>query len=295
VADLGIQRAFFETLQTNVFMLEEKDLILPRREKPNVHKGNFGHCAVIVGEKSGAAIICAKAAMAFGAGLVTLVKSEKSNFQNTEYELMCDTIIPENTTCVALGMGLGKNDVSRTKIIFDWLEKNPQVSVVLDADIFYEKSLSAFLAKRKNIVLTPHPKEFQSVLEICGFGAYNIEEIVQNRIEFVKAFCKKYPGVVLLLKGANMLIGFQEEKNIEPCIFINSLGHQRLAKGGSGDVLAGTIAAILTQRSKHYLSYDSFCHDICSATLAFTLASQKISTTYGMTPIMLVEKLRELE
>ena len=73
---LGISDSVFTgAFKPDAFLLEKTDLKLPSRKKMNVHKGNFGHAAVVCGTKPGASIIAASAAMRFGTGLVTLVNA----------------------------------------------------------------------------------------------------------------------------------------------------------------------------------------------------------------------------
>ncbi len=77
IADLGISNNLFEAeLNEYTYLLEKKDLQLPYREKQNTHKGIYGHVSIIAGEKPGASVIAGKAAFAFGAGLVTLVRKQ---------------------------------------------------------------------------------------------------------------------------------------------------------------------------------------------------------------------------
>ena len=74
------------------------------RQKQNSHKGSFGHAAVFCGEKEGAGIISGMAATHFGAGLTTLVVHEKVS---PPPYLMHSTVVPDNATALAIGMGLG--------------------------------------------------------------------------------------------------------------------------------------------------------------------------------------------
>ena len=57
----------------------------------------------------------------------------------------------------------------------------------------------------------------------------------------MEEFCEKYPNIVLLLKGANTIIGHNNN------IFVNSHGTSILSFGGSGDVLGGFIGSLLAQ------------------------------------------------
>ncbi len=315
-ADLGVTRAVFESLADlphpaqpksqdgatgetptlETFLLEQADFAAPKREHACVHKGSFGHCAVCTGEKSGAGIIAGEASLAYGAGLVTLVPG-------TAYcppELMTANELPKNVTAVALGMGLGRGEPAG-KTASARLEQLSKLNVacVLDADIFYTESLPGFLADncgKMPIVLTPHPKEFLSLLKICGLlseseqkaapsNAPDVSYVIKHRESLSAAFCKKYPGAVLLVKGATPLISTMKDGKIQQ--LVNPLGKNCLAKGGSGDVLSGLIGALLAQ------GYSAL-NAAVQGSLAHSLASRRIKTDYGMTPQMLIDAARFL-
>ena len=91
--------------------------------------------------------------------------------------------------------------------------------IVLDADSFHSQELLSILEqKEREIVITPHPKEFSALWKILTGEVLSVEEIQKDRFEMVRKFNAKYPHVTILLKGANTLI-MQEEK-----LYINPLG-----------------------------------------------------------------------
>ncbi|MBQ7747269.1 MAG: NAD(P)H-hydrate dehydratase [Spirochaetia bacterium] len=260
----------------NLRLLQESDLRLPIRVVQNVNKGSFGHVSVVMGEKPGAGIIAASAAFAFGAGLVTLVCPGRPVC--CPYELMDSPVPPAATNALALGMGLGVPSA----VVLAWLDAHPDVACVFDADILKYKGIKELILRRKKVVLTPHPKEFATLLGLCGLGEYDVPYIAGHRFELVRRFCATFPQAVLLLKGANCLIA-QGVK-----VSVNTLGSSCLAKGGSGDVLAGLVAALLAQG---YGAYDA----AVSGSLAHALASRRVKCSYGMTPFELIEHVKELE
>ena len=270
----------------NLTLLQKSDMKLPTRVVQNVNKGSFGHVAVVMGEKPGAGIIAATAAFAFGSGLVTLVCNARPVC--CPYELMDSPAPPAATNALALGMGLGMPTDgvpapgSQAAEALAWLDAHPDVPCVLDADILKYKGIKELILSRKQVVLTPHPKEFATLLSLCGLGEYDIPYIAEHRFELVRRFCTAFPQAVLILKGANVLIA-QGVK-----VSANTLGSPCLAKGGSGDVLAGLVAALLAQ---HYTLYDA----AVSASLAHALASRLAKCSYGMTPFELIEHVKELE
>ena len=273
VATLGIgSKQYLGDETPDALLLEESDLKLPIRSVNATHKGSYGHLAVFIGDKEGAGILCGLSALGFGTGVVTLISKEKIN---TPAELMQDRQTPKNITAVAIGSGLGSGlNSSELKAI-----ASQEMPFVLDADMFYKCEVVDFFDKAP--VLTPHPKEFASLLGICGFGEFTAEKVQQNRFELAKKFSLKYQETVLVLKGANTIIAYQGK------IFICALGCVALAKAGSGDVLAGAIAALLAQG---YAPLEA----ATSAVLAHALASKEFKNNYALTPIKLIEKIKEL-
>ena len=276
VLDLGISREIYET-QTHWQLLDLEDLQLPSREKKNSHKGSFGHLSVICGEKSGAGIMSALSALNFGAGLVTLVGYENHQTLNTPYSLMYSHSLAKNTTAIACGMGLGTE--FSDKELHSFL--NNSLPLIVDADIFSMHVILDIL-KRKAVVLTPHPKEFTSLLKITKLADISVDELQKKRFKYVEIFCKAYPDITLLLKGANVIIG----KNNK--FFINPHGSAKLAKGGSGDVLSGLIGSLLAQQ---YTPLQAAIH----ASLAHTkLAQNYTGADFSLTPEDLIQGIGNL-
>ena len=104
-AGLGISSEIFESCAApDAYIIEENDVKLPLRTKKSVHKGDFGHVCVVLGEKAGAGIIAGTAALRFGAGFATVLQNEFSarNFALSP-ELMVSASFPEKTTAVLHG------------------------------------------------------------------------------------------------------------------------------------------------------------------------------------------------
>jgi ADP-dependent NAD(P)H-hydrate dehydratase / NAD(P)H-hydrate epimerase len=271
VADLGIQRNLYE-IDSNKYLLDESDMNLPFRNKKNSHKGSFGHLNVVAGCKKGAGIIAASAAFSFGAGLVSVVCHENLDLP---YHIMQTHFVSENCTAIAIGMGLGKYEMQEVRRLL-----NKDVAKIIDADLFYDELICEVL--NHEVVLTPHPKEFISLLKLCEIADIKVEELQNNRFLYVQMFSKKYPKVTLLLKGANVIIS-QNEK-----LFVNSFGSAVLSKGGSGDVLSGLIGSLLAQG---YNSLDA----AITASLAHTMAARNYEkNNYSLLPTDLIEEIKKL-
>ena len=151
---------------------------------------------------------------------------------------------------------------------------------IIDADLFYDKLICEIL--NQEIVLTPHPKEFCSLLKLCDIADISVDVLQNNRFLYVEKFCTKYPNVVLLLKGANVIISKDKK------LFINNLGTAILSKGGSGDVLSGLIGSLLAQ------GYSTLDSAIISS-LAHSLASRNYDkNNYSLSPSDLIEEIKKL-
>ncbi len=271
VGDLGVGRGLYEG-ESPLFLLEKSDLNLPLRVKQNTHKGYFGHACVFVGEQSGAGLLSALSALAFGAGLVSVL-GEGFLKNSKPLEIMYAPDVPPQANAFAIGMGLGQNVPS---CLEQMLQQGP---CVIDADMFYCPLLKDLLELPYDLVLTPHPKEFLSLLHMVGFEV-DMPELLQAKLDYALAFSQAYPHVVLLLKGANVLIAYNGH------LYINTLGSSALAKAGSGDVLSGMIAALLAQG---YSLLDASIH----ASLAHALAGSQFCS-FALTPLELIKCLREL-
>lgn len=249
----------------------------------------------------------------------------KINFENVaDFELMVADTVPKNATALVAGPGLGRPDDfglagnssqaneaaggfglasasgidknypqakeaaasndCRPASVFSAL-KSSAMPLVLDADIFYWPQIKDLLAAKKNAVLTPHPKEFVALLKNLGLGDYTVAQVVARRLELTKDFCAAFPGATLLLKGANVLIASKLQGEEEPRVYINALGTSALAKGGSGDILAGMTAALLAQG---YLPLEA----AVTASIAHASASHAFDgKDYALTPFGLMEAI----
>ncbi|MFP6073220.1 NAD(P)H-hydrate dehydratase [Helicobacter pylori] len=271
VGHLGVFNPIYE-IPTDTFLLEKSDLKLPLRDKKNAHKGDYGHAHVLLGKHSGAGLLSALSALSFGSGVVSVQALEcEITSNNKPLELVFCENFPKKLSAFALGMGLENIPKDFNK----WLELAP---CVLDAGVFYHKEI--LQALEKEVILTPHPKEFLSLLKLVGINI-SMLELLDNKLEIARDFSQKYPKVVLLLKGANTLIAHQGR------VFINILGSVALAKAGSGDVLAGLIVSLLSQ---NYTPLDA----AINASLAHALAGLEFKNNYALTPLDLIEKIKRL-
>lgn len=222
--------------------------LLPDRN-PWGHKGNFGKLLLLCGSRgyTGAAFFAAMGALRSGAGLVFLgvpesiygIEAVKLNepvifpLPDAGGRLSADAV-PEILTrfpqmdAVLVGPGLGQSE--GTLAVVRAVLENAQCPVVVDADgINVLRAHRDLLRGRKSpTILTPHDGEFARLGGVIG----------EDRMSAAAAFAEEL-GCTVLLKGH------------ETCVtdgvngYINPTGNPGMAVGGSGDVLAGVITALL--------------------------------------------------
>lgn len=268
LATLGISAQNYEC-ESDYYLLEKCDLMLPNRKNQCVNKGDFGHAFIISGEHIGASKLCAKAAFAFGAGLVSVIGEQGLNLPT---HIMQASKISEKMNAGALGMGLGKKGVEELEV-----QNLKGKKLVLDADIFYSQKVLELLSE--NCVLTPHPKEFCSLLKICKMADIDVQTLQESRYAYARAWSEKF-NAVLVLKGANTIIAKDGQ------IYVMPYGKSALAKGGSGDVLSGLVLALLAQ------GYEPLNAAI-SATLAHALSLRNFDkNSYALEPTDIIKGVK---
>ncbi len=216
-----------------------KPLIKPRQKLAN--KADYGHALIIAGniKKMGAAVIAAKACLRSGCGLLTisLPKSERFILQTTIPESMImyrEDIVNNLHKFSAVGIGPGIGVTKESELILSHLFKKLKQPIILDADTLNIIAGNKSLLNKVHpqTILTPHSKEFDRL-----FGDHkNIEE----RINAAVTIAKKY-NIIIVLKGHKTLV------TDGTLSFLNTTGNVGLAKGGSGDALAGIITSLLAQ------------------------------------------------
>ena len=303
-APLGVDPELFEKhLSPAAFLINSQDMKLPFRTNKAAHKGTYGHTAVMTGEKAGAAIICATAAMNFGSGLTSLIRCPDSNLVQFKIspELMISEpdakglpVIPAKTTCVVYGPGIQNVWGEDLVVIGEWFAK-PSVkapAAVFDAGVFGDVHFADLLSilnlrPDARIVLTPHLLELTRLCNALNiFPKLTVQELADNpetKIKVGKKINSLLPNTTLVIKSANTFIADKGQT------YIITDGTPSLAKGGSGDVLAGLIASLLAQG---YTPKDA----AVTACQAHALAAKKTgASTYALTPVKLIKAVSSLK
>lgn len=212
--------------------------LLPRPLDSN--KGTFGTLSILCGSQKmpGAAYLAACGALRSGVGLVKIAAGQEltrilqmrlAEPVWTDYSSLPDPY----ATAFLCGCGLGRE----LDALMGALLPQIRVPAVYDADCINYFSMHKDEMDRLSgsYVLTPHPAEFSRLTGIP------VAEIQPNRVEIAASFARQH-GCVLVLKGKNTVVASPDGE-----IGINTTGCDALAKGGSGDVLAGVIASLLAQ------------------------------------------------
>jgi len=299
VANLGLARSDFESCSfPDAHLIEESDIKLPVRKNKAAHKGTYGHTSVFACNKAGAAIIAGTAAMNFGSGLTTLVKTAQTDLEQFKIspELMISNSLPAKTTAVVIGPGIVEHTEKDNQIFSDWFKSAKNPAAVVDAGMFSWPAIAEDLTELNKvpngrIVLTPHLQEFCRFLERvlqkfpdCGITAEDLQTSTlankpESKIRLGKILNRLYPHTTVIIKSANTFIASGGE------IFVVTAGCQSLAKGGSGDVLAGMVGALLAQS---YTAKDA----AITAVMRHALAARELGEeAYNLTPFKLIEQL----
>jgi hydroxyethylthiazole kinase-like uncharacterized protein yjeF len=263
VAGIGSPAAAVRS-ETGLSWTGASKVVAERPRDVNSNKGKYGHVLVVGGSygKAGAPAMASLAALRTGAGLVTAAvpTGVLDTVARIAPELMTvplaegpmgavsfkdlrggklDALL-KRITVVALGPGLS-TEGDASPFARQMVEKTTLPAVV-DAD-----ALNAFAGKtelldgsgsRGNgrvLVLTPHPGEMARLVGMT------VKEVEADRLGLARRFAMKHK-LTLVLKGWRTLVAHPDGR-----VGVNTSGNPSMAKGGSGDILTGIVAAMLAQ------------------------------------------------
>lgn len=207
----------------------------------NSHKGSHGDVAVVGGAQGmrGAALLAALAAMHGGAGRVFLSLLDDSTHLPWPELMQRDlSQLDLESLCVVVGCGAGDQLTAHLPSLLAQSQK-----LVLDADalnsIAKSPDLQQALQQRRaqSTVLTPHPLEAARLLGISA------AEVQADRLGYAQRLAQQARCTVVL-KGSGTVIASPKQG-----LMINPTGNALLARGGTGDVLAGLVGACWASRS----------------------------------------------
>ena len=231
------------------------------RRRPESNKGDYGHIFILAGSMnySGAAVLCAQAAMRSGAGSVrlgipkginnaiikikpeevmtlTLPQTKSGSLSGKAFDKIRFFVKKFDILVIGPGLSQDKTTQALTRRIISAIDK----PMVIDADGL--NALAGHLnvlrkpkARNRNLILTPHPGEMARLLGIT------VNIVQKNRKDIARKFSRSHK-LTLVLKGHNTIVSDAKGK-----IYINKTGNPGMSSAGSGDVLTGMISAFLGQ------------------------------------------------
>ena len=268
VVDIGIPEQYVDSDHIDSDHIDNANLLLklitpamvanaiPKRAKDS-HKGSHGHALVVGGSRDmpGAPALAAKAAMRVGAGLVTMVAPDSIRpliFSYLPEAIFVGVVDVEegflghidlvrfmkdgrkySAACYGCGVGRWSDE----RAVLELLLKNIGCPLVIDADGLnaLAEDLGLLAERQGKLILTPHPGEMARLLGISA------TEVNANRVEVARKFAIDRQ-VYLVLKGADTVVATPDGE-----IYLNKSAGPELAKGGTGDVLAGMITGLIAQ------------------------------------------------
>lgn len=264
---------------------------LPKRARES-SKRDYGRLLILAGSRgyTGAPSFASRAAVRGGAGLVWLGVPESiyavtavKNDEVMPFPLPCDAqgrltaeALPEvearleRMSCLAIGPGLGRS-AGVTEFVQGALAAS-RVPTVVDADALWalSRDMSSLEDAACPLVLTPHEGEFAMLGGLLD----------GDRVASARRFASRW-GCTLVLKGSGSVVAFPDGE-----CYVNQTGNPGMARGGSGDVLTGLMAAMLCQLPFR----DAVRAAVYLHGLAGDMAAGELGE-YGMTPTDMIRLL----
>ncbi|MCG6913227.1 NAD(P)H-hydrate dehydratase, partial [bacterium BMS3Abin03] len=256
---IGIPDDYLDSLPTKEYLIEPEDALtgLPEKKR-NINKYSAGKVLNIAGSESypGAAVLTSKSVFKIGAGasILAFPKSSRNLIQKKLGEVVVNAYDDEANGCltensideisekikwadvVTIGPGLGR-DIKTQKAVVKFLQERKYKKAVIDADGIFALNKKYQKFNLKNVVFTPHHREFAKLVGI------ELTELKKDALKYGYSFVKR-TGAYLVLKGAPTIIFTPSGEAL-----INSSGNPAMAKFGTGDVLTGTITGLLAQQN----------------------------------------------
>ncbi len=287
VCELGIAEEVYAGTGANTYLIDRELAASMFHKRPDdSHKGSFGKLLAVAGSlgMTGAAVLAASAASRSGAGLVYLAAPRSVLFSlsahlveqvmlpmpETEEGTLSSDAVP--ALCAALKgksaclFGCGVKQGAGIQTALRAVAEQAEGPMILDADGINALcgDINIMEQAKHGMVLTPHYGEFSRLT------GYPIEEIAQNRVALAREFAARH-RVTLVLKGAYTVVA-QPDQSVYLCHAPNS----GLAKGGSGDLLAGIVGGLLAQG---YCTRDAAVCGVYVHSQAAELTARRLSKT----------------
>lgn len=252
VEDIGIPRPAYEKIEVDLYHLTEEAWTGFPYTNPLANKGTKGKVLIVGGSKhmGGALILACQAAYASGVGLVYAYTTENNygplltkvpeviiNTYSDDRQVEKQEFYEEISDKEAILIGPG---LSTSAEAYGLLERvlASKLPLVLDADALNlmadHPNLLHLCSQRKEVkILTPHLKEMERLTGL------SLQQIQENSLDLARHYARHW-NAILVLKNYRTIIAFPNGK-----CYINTLGNEGMATGGSGDVLAGYLAGLV--------------------------------------------------
>ena len=267
--------------------------MLPRRYVHS-HKGTYGKVLIVGGSRhmSGAVVLCARALLRSGAGMVTCMIPQcihdivASQLQEAMFKPISDdgtqmviTGFAESSELETYDLIVAGNGMGRGPNTLRIVERILQSSVpcILDGDALYEAGKKhLFPAQRSSaVIVTPHLKELEYLTSIP------LQQLQAAPWTGARRLLSQYPYLCVVAKDDLTWIFYQEKQAL------NIIGNNGLAKGGSGDVLCGMTAGLFAQSKD---PFSAACAAVYAHASCADLLIQRMDPM-GMLPSDLIEQL----
>ncbi len=258
VADIGSPKQAIQSTES-LFWTGQSKHLFERARNVDSNKGMYGHVLIVGGAsgKSGAPSMSALAALRTGAGLITaaVARSIQQMVALITPELMTvplqedphgalalanadperRDLLLKKISVLAIGPGLGTE--GETPDFVRRMVAETTLPLVLDADGLnaFKGRSSEIDGRNRTFVLTPHPGEMATLLGVTT------KQVQADRLNLARTFAKEH-HVTLVLKGWRTLVAHPDGR-----VAVNTTGNPSMAKGGSGDILTGIVAAAIAQ------------------------------------------------
>jgi NAD(P)H-hydrate epimerase len=242
--NIGLHPGYYNQTPADYFSLDAGEIAqLYKPRSKFSHKYNFGHALLYAGSRAmmGAAILCAKACLRSGAGLVTIHTGEQTAgvIQSSLPEAISSfendwKILAIKKAAIGIGPGL-ENSPANSALLGDLVEQYPG-QLVIDATALQlvQPHFSKLTARTvSSPILTPHTGEFE---KLFGQATNDFDRIDLALQQSTKLNC------YIILKGHHSFIACPGGTG-----YFNTTGNAGMATAGSGDVLTGILTALLAQ------------------------------------------------
>jgi NAD(P)H-hydrate epimerase len=241
---IGLHQQYYLDTESSFATIDQqlvRTIYKPRQQF--THKYSFGHALLYAGSKNmmGAAVLCAKACLRCGAGLVTVHTDEPQMpiIQTALPEAIASAendiaILTKKKAAIGIGPGLAINESNAAlllKLIDSW--DGPLVIDASALGLLQPHLLRLSQRKKNTSILTPHTGEFEKLFGKASSDFERMQLALQKAAQL---------NSYIILKGKNSLVACPDGK-----AYFNTTGNSGMATAGSGDVLTGILTGLLAQ------------------------------------------------